>query len=85
MEKRGLLVYRSYSAADGYLFTTAAGEDRSVAATEMAAYMAGMADFYWSMRLDVDEQVGDEALEALDDKYLDLLDSCLRAVLHHGD
>lgn len=81
----GLLDYEfSYSAEDGYAFTTAAGESRVVGSSEMAAYIAGMLDFYCFLRRRVDDTVGEEALEALDDRYLGLLDllaTCLEAVL----
>ena len=82
LAKAGLIAYEfSYSAEDGYAFTTAAGEQRVVGSSEMAAYMAGMLDFYCSLRLRVDDMVGEDALEALDDRYLDLLATCLDAVL----
>ncbi|WP_150112995.1 hypothetical protein [Streptomyces violaceusniger] len=84
LERTGLITFELYSTEEGYAFTTAAGEPRVVASSEVAAYLAGMTDLYCSLRLNVDEAVGEEALDALDDRYLDALTDCLSRVLPTG-
>lgn len=85
LEKAGLIDYAAYDRTRGYVLTTAAGEAREVGAGEVGAYVAGMLDLYCSMRQDVDATAGEDALDALDDRYLDVLTEALATVLPLGE
>ncbi|MGW5821193.1 hypothetical protein [Streptomyces noursei] len=74
LERAEVLTFHHYAKSEGYVVTTAAGEARSFTAAEAAAYVACASDLYLVFRRKLDDvAAGDEALEELDDAFLEPL------------
>lgn len=73
LHRARLLTYDGYTAEDGYMITTVAGDRREVGSREAAAYLLGMHDLFQGVRQAVDEVAGDDALARLDERFQDVL------------
>lgn len=75
MEDAGLLTFERYTPEDGYMVVTRADDRREVSSMEAVAYLIGSFDLYQAVRQCLDEVAGEEALAALDDRFLEVLDA----------